>query len=161
MAAYVTHFVHAWTELYSNSAPLRTVVAFVHVAGLVGGGGAAIATDRAMLRVTRRDIVMLPEHVTSIRNTHRIVLAGLTAIIGSGVLLFAADVPTYSVSRIFWIKMAMVALLMINGAVLVRIGADTRPADERPRRAMRRTATISLALWFLITLAGSALPNIG
>ena len=160
MNSLVAHFVDAWSTLYSNSAALRTLVAFVHIAGLVGGGGAAIAADRATLLATRRGAVVARNQLLSIHHTHRIVVLGLAAVIVSGLLLFAADIDTYAVSKVFWLKMAMVALLMINGAVLVRVAGANRAADERVRRTLRWTSATSLCLWFLITLAGAGLPNI-
>src|SRR3954469_24731138 len=107
MPAFVPHLVSWWAALYSGSAVLRTVVAFFHVAGLVGGGGAAVAADRAALKATRRGAPVARVELDAIHHTHRVVLLGLTAVIVSGVLLFAADVDTYAVSRLFWIKMAM------------------------------------------------------
>lgn len=160
MPAFVPHLVAAWAALYSGSAVLRTLVGFVHVAGLVGGGGAAVAADRATLVATRHGSSVRREQVDRIHSTHRVVLAGLTGVIVSGVLLFAADVDTYAPSRLFWIKMAMVATLMVNGAILVRVGRGSAVPDEKTRRTMRWTASISLALWFLTTLAGAGLPNI-
>lgn len=160
MPAFVPHLVAAWAALYSGSAVLRTLVSFVHVAGLVAGGGAAIAADRATLRATRKGMVVRREQIDGIHNTHRIVIIGLGGVIVSGVLLFAADVATYAPSRLFWIKMGMVAALMINGALLVRVGRGVAVPDDRTRRTMRWTASVSLALWFLTTLAGAGLPNI-
>lgn len=160
MPAFVPHLVAAWAAFYSGSGFLRTLVAFVHVAGLVGGGGAAVAADRATLLATRKGSMVQREQIDGINNTHRVVLIGLAGVIVSGVLLFAADVATYAPSRLFWIKMVMVAALMVNGAVLVRLGRGMTMPDERMRRTMRLTASISLALWFLITLAGAGLPNI-
>ena len=160
MTAALSQAVQSWTDVYSHSSLLRTLVGFVHVAGLVGGGGAAIAADRATLKATRGALVGRDE-LTAIHTTHRVVVAGLAAVILSGVLLFAADVDTYSVSRIFWVKMGMVGALMINGALLVRVGRDGRVPDPGMRHALRRMTVISMALWFLTTLAGAALPNIG
>jgi hypothetical protein len=160
MGTLVSHFVGAWASLYSNSAMLRTFVAFVHIAGLVGGGGAAIAADRGTLRATRRGAVIGRPQLESIHHTHRTVVFGLAAVIVSGLLLFAADVETYAVSKVFWLKMAMVAGLMVNGAVLVRVAGNPRGSAEHTRRTLRWTAAASLALWFLITLAGAGLPNI-
>jgi uncharacterized membrane protein len=160
MPAFVPHFVTWWAALYSGSAVLRTVVAFFHVAGLVGGGGAAIAADRATLRATRRGVQFGRHQIDAIHNTHRVVLYGLAAVIVSGVLLFAADVDTYAPSKLFWIKMGMVAALMLNGAMLVRVGRNNAAADERTRRTLRWTAAVSLSLWFLTTLVGAGLPNI-
>jgi hypothetical protein len=160
MPAFLAHLVARWAELYSASASLRTLVAFVHIGGLVGGGGAAVVADRATLMATRRGAAIGREQLAALNNTHRIVIVGLAAVIVSGVLLFAADLETYATSRVFWIKMGMVAALMINGAVLTRLAAGTRAPDEKLRRSLRWAALLSVSLWFLTTLAGAALPNI-
>lgn len=160
MPAFLPHLVGWWAALYGGSALLRTLVAFVHIAGLVGGGGAAVSADRATLKATRRGIAMTRAQIETIHNTHGVVIFGLAAVIVSGVLLFAADVPTYAPSKLFWIKMAMVGALMINGAMLVRAARVGPSAGEHTRRTMRWTASVSLALWFLTTLAGAGLPNI-
>ena len=160
MPSFIPHLVGWWAAFYSGSAVMRTLVSFVHVAGLVSGGGAAVAADRATLKATRHGRAVTREQIESIHHTHRIVLVGLAAVIASGLLLFAADVATYAPSKLFWLKMGMVALLMINGAILVRVGRGRRSPDDRARRTMRWTAGISLALWFLTTLAGAGLPNL-
>jgi len=160
MPIFLTHVIARWAEIYSGSAALRTVVAFVHVAGLVGGGGAAVVADRATLIATRRGSVLGRERLEAIHNTHWIVVLGLAAVIVSGVLLFAADLETYAASRVFWTKMAMVAALMINGAVLTQLGRRGQPADARLQQSLRWAAAISVTLWFLTTLAGTALPNV-
>lgn len=159
MPGSVSHLVAGWAALYSGSAVLRTMVSFVHVAGLVSGGGAAIVADRATLRATRPGMVVTPDQIDGILGAHRIVVAGLAAVIASGVLLFAADVQTYAVSKLFWIKMAMVVVLMINGAILVGAGQRAKSSGRTPR-TLRWTAAVSLAFWFLTTLAGAGLPNI-
>jgi hypothetical protein len=160
MPGFVSHAVVWWAALYSGSAVMRTFVSFFHVAGLAGGGGAAISADRATLRATRRGLPITREQIDHIHQTHRVVILGLAAVIVSGVLLFAADVPTYAPSKLFWLKMAMVAALMINGAFLVRVGRGVQMPDDKTRRTMRWTAGLSLALWFLTTLVGAGLPNI-
>jgi uncharacterized membrane protein len=160
MPAFVPHVVAGWAALYSGSAVLRTLVSFFHVAGLVSGGGAAVAADRATLKATRRGATVTRDQIASIHNTHRVVIVSLAAVIVSGVLLFAADVDTYAPSKLFWIKMAMVGLMMVNGTILVRVGRGVDTPDEPIRRKMRWTAAVSLALWFLTTLAGVGLPNI-
>jgi hypothetical protein len=139
---------------------MRTFVSFFHVAGLVGGGGAAISADRATLRATRGGLPVTREQIDHLHHTHHIVILGLAAVIISGVLLFAADVPTYAPSKLFWLKMLMVAGLMVNGAFLVRVGHGVQMPDEKTRRTLRWTAGLSLALWFLTTLMGAGLPNI-
>ena len=160
MLGFISHLVAWWAAFYSGSAVMRTLVSFVHFAGLVGGGGAAISADRATLKATRRGRPVTRGQIDAIHHTHRVVILGLAGVIVSGVLLFAGDVATYAPSKLFWLKMVMVAALMINGAFLVRVGHGVRMLDERTRRTMRWTAGLSLALWFLTTLVGAGLPNI-
>jgi len=160
MLGFISHLVAWWAAFYSGSAVIRTLISFVHLAGLVGGGGAAISADRATLKATRRGLRVTREQIDAIHQTHRVVILGLAGVIVSGVLLFAGDVATYAPSKLFWLKMVMVAALMINGAFLVRVGHRVQRPDERTRRTMRWTAGLSLALWFLTTLVGAGLPNI-
>jgi predicted tellurium resistance membrane protein TerC len=96
-----------------------------------------------------------------VQKTHNIVLAGLAVVIASGVLLFAADLDAYLVSKLFWIKMALVVALMINGAILTR--AERRLSSNLGNSwgTLQWTAIASLSLWFLTTFIGTALPNIG
>ncbi len=160
LAAALRDAATDWGSYYSNHAVLRTIVEFAHIGGLVVAGGAAMVADRGILAASRRhdtDRTLL----TSVRNTHAVVLIGLVAVMSSGVLLLAADLDTYVASRLFWLKMALVALLMINGLVLTR--AERRAATGRDTswRTLRWTATASLALWFLTTLIGTGLLNIG
>jgi hypothetical protein len=160
MTGLISSAMQGWTSFYSSHAAVRTCVGFVHVAGLVSGGGAAISADRATLLAARLDGAARAAQLTAVRNTHRVVVAGLAAVIASGLLLFAADVETYATSVIFWTKMALVGLLLANGWLIVR-AERLAGADAASWRALRRGALVSLLLWFLTTLAGAALPNIG
>ena len=69
----------------------------------------------------------------------------------------AADLETFLNSRLFWIKMGIVALLLMNGGLLVL-------AERAPRRAARATrgwarlrlvSAASLVLWLSALLAGT------
>jgi uncharacterized membrane protein len=151
-----------WGSFYSNHAVLRTLVAFAHIGGLVVAGGAAMVADRAVLASVRRgDELEREALLVSVRNTHAVVLTGLIAVMASGVLLFAADLDTYLASRLFWIKMALIVLLMINGLALAAAERRAAVGHEASWGVLRWTATASLALWFLTTLAGVGLLNIG
>ena len=160
MPAFISHVVAAWAALYSGSAVLRTLVSFVHVAGLVGGGGAAIAADRATLKATRRGLAVTREQIDAIHHTHRVVILGLAARDRQRRAAVRRRCRDLRASKLFWLKMVMVAALMVNGAILVRVGHGVQMPDERTRRTMRWTAGLSLALWFLTTLVGAGLPNI-
>ena len=150
-----------WSSLYSNHAVLRTSLEFLHVGGLVAGGGCAVAADRMTLMASRDDAGGRTLRLTLLKGIHRVVLAGLAVVIVSGVLMFGADVDTFLTSTVFWMKMGLLTLLMANGAVLVRAERQAERGDQTAWTRLTYTATASLALWFLTTLAGAALPNIG
>jgi len=52
-------------------------------------------------------------------------------------------------------------LLLANGALLLAGERQAKRGEPRARARLQYAATVSLLLWFLTTLAGAALPNIG
>jgi hypothetical protein len=157
----LTQLLESWSALYSSHAALRTGIQFLHIAGLVAGGGAAIAADLATITAARAKSAALAVQLQLLKRTHPIVIGGLAALCVSGVLLFAADVDTYWSSRVFWLKMVLVGVLVLNGLVLVSGERNVANAEARAWRRLHIVATLSLVLWFMTTLAGSALTNLG
>jgi hypothetical protein len=153
--------IDAWVSLYANHAALRTGVEFAHIGGLLAGGGCAVTADFATLVAIREGPAARATHLHLLQRTHRLVVFGLVALAISGLLLFAADVQTFLYSRIFWLKMGLMALLLINGLMLLRGERLVTRGDVDAWRRLHFTAVSSLVLWFLTTLAGAALPNIG
>ncbi len=161
MLASLAHAAATWAAWYSDSPMLRTGVGFAHVGGLLGGGGAAIAEDRAMLAALRLDEDARVSRVRAQRLAHRVVLTGLAVVVGSGLLLFAADWDTYLYSAVFWLKMLLVLLLLVNGVLLTQAEHAALRREARAWPRLRFAAIVSLTLWTLTTLAGAALPNVG
>jgi hypothetical protein len=157
----IQQLLETWTSIYSNHAALKTGISFMHIAGLVAGGGGAITVDLATITAARTRSSALTAQLHLLKRTHTVVLVGLVALVISGVLLFAADVDTYLVSRIFWLKMGLIGVLLANGVLLLRSERDATHAEAHAWTRLHFIATVSLILWFLITLAGAALPNIG
>ena len=157
----MTDLLQTWGSFYANHAAIRTLVAFLHVGALIAGGGLAVATDRIMLTGVVDDGSSRRPLLDRLQSTHGPVIASLVLLAISGVLLFASDFETFLHSKFFWAKMGLVALLVINGRVLW--GAERRAlsGDHSAWRTLRLSAIASLALWFLTTLGGVALPNIG
>ena len=154
-----SHIIETWASVYANSSTIRTLLGFAHVAGLIVGGGSAIAADRGVLRAVRRAPSELSAHLTTIRNAHSIVIVSLAVVMASGLLLAAADTETFLHSTLFWLKMGLVALLLVNGAFMRH--AERAPSGARPRWTLLAIASgASLTLWLLTTLAGAALPNV-
>jgi hypothetical protein len=153
--------IESWNALYSGHAALRLAVEFVHIGGLLAGGGCAITADLATISAARDSSIAQVTELRVLRRTHELVLVGLIALFISGALLFFADLDTYLYSRLFWLKMCLVLLLLINGALLLAGERRVRAGDALAWTRLHRTAVTSLVLWFLTTLIGAALPNIG
>ena len=159
MQEFIQEFFVNWASFYSNHAAMRTLIGFLHIGGLLIGGGLAISADRMTLRAARRGASERASQLSALGDTHRIVLVSLVAVMISGFLLFAADSENFLHSILFWVKMGLVGALMANGFLLIR--AERRAAVDADNgwKWLTIASTISVALWMLTTLAGAALPN--
>jgi hypothetical protein len=159
--AHIAGLMTSWGSFYANHAAARTLVAFAHIGALIAGGGIAIAADRSTLHALHQGDSTRRLQLEALHGTHRIVIGSLALIAASGLLLFASDFATFLYSRFFWMKMGLVALLIVNGAVLYRAEHRALQDDAGAWRTLRVTAIASIVLWLLTTLGGVALPNIG
>jgi len=166
LVATLTQLFAPWNELYANSRLIESLVTSLHLVAMMIGGGIAIAADRDTLRATRTSAGMGPEVLERLTGTHRPVLLALTVLLLTGLALATADIETFSQSPAFLIKLSIVALLVINGAVLVtterQLGRGA-PVEAVPRlwRRLRLTARFSLVLWVCTVVAGAVLVNAG
>jgi uncharacterized membrane protein len=159
----LTRMLEPWAHLYADSKIVAMLVTFGHVASLLMAGGLAVATDRATLRALRLAASERGRHLDELAGVHRLVVGGLALSVVTGVLLFASDVETFVGSWIFWAKMALVIVLLVNGYLMTRAERAVRgdSAGSSPSWAhLRRTALVSVGLWYVITLAGVALANV-
>jgi hypothetical protein len=157
----LSHVIESWVSLYANHATLRTGVEFLHIGGLVAGGGCAITADLATITALRDGSATRSTQLHVLEQTHRIVVMGLVGLVVSGLLLFGADVQTFLYSRVFWLKMGLILMLLINGLLLLRGERQVKRGGAQAWTRLHYTAVASLVLWCLTTLAGAALPNIG
>lgn len=162
-------FLAPWQAAYGDSTVISTTVTTVHVVALVFGAGLAIAADRATLRNASKSESDRLHLLQEIGATHRPVLIALAAMFASGVALAAADIKTFAQSPVFWLKLGLIALLLLNGAVLERTESALRKGNSlailSPMRSgimwkrMRRSAVYSIALWTATIIAGTVLVN--
>jgi hypothetical protein len=152
--------IDTWASMYANSGAIRSGMAFAHVGGLLGGGGCAIAADLWTLKASRRGNASVRTELERLHGVHRIVVANLAIVVVSGLLLMAADLEAYLASTTFWIKMALVVALLINGAALVRTSLRISANDTRAVQRLRIVSMVSLTLWFATTFMGAVLPNV-
>jgi len=117
----------------------------------------------ASLRLRHDEPGARARHLAELGSVHPLVLSALTLSLLSGLALLAADLDTFLGSWVFWLKMALVAALLANGAVMTRLertlGAPGAESSDQWSR-LRGIAITSLTLWLAITLAGVTLTNI-
>lgn len=157
LPAALQHGIDAWSSMYNDHTAVRIGVTFCHLAGLMAGGGLAVAADRATLRLATRSAAERTAHLDELHAIHRVVISGLVVTFVSGLLLLGADLETLTGSRVFWTKMGLVTLLIANGALMRRAeeAARTAPSTGWPR--LHRASLVSLILWFAIVFAGTVL----
>ena len=159
--ASVAELTAPWAQRYEDSVFLQSLVMFVHLGSLLLAGGFAIAADRAALRAARPDgsAWRIPA-LEQIAATHGPVLVGLALALVSGVLLLAADVETFLGSPVLWLKLALIAVLLVNGAVLRRAQHAASGDPAIPGwDGLRNAAARSMALWFALVLVSVVMVN--
>jgi uncharacterized membrane protein len=152
-----------WNKFYSHSKTAVTIVVFLHIGGLLLAGGFAIAADRMTIRSINSAANARAAQLKELAATHRWVITGLVLVVISGLAMLASDIETFWGSWIYWLKMTLVILLLVNGFAMTRIEAalEADPNSETSPKwnTLHRTAIASLVLWFATTAVGVALAN--
>lgn len=148
--ASVVTMVQPWATFYSNSQPVSIGITFLHLAGVMVGGGRAVAADADLLGA------MVPDDavVTRIGQAHRIVIPALILTTLTGLLMVAGDLETFAESTAFAVKLVTVALLGANGALLWAAERRLSRRDGGGWSVARLAAGASITLWLLTLLAG-------
>jgi hypothetical protein len=144
-----------WAAAYGDHRLLSVSIRFLHIAGLVVGGGTAMITDRAILRGARGNADERASAIVSLHRSHLTVVPALVLVVATGVLLSAADLSTFFASPIYWVKLGLVSVLFINGAGLV--AAERLAARKDAWRRLAFGSAASLALWIVLLFVGTLL----
>jgi hypothetical protein len=164
-------FAEPWRRAFAQSPLLSTLILFGHLGGLLAAGGLTVASDRATLRLDPRDEVGRRRHLAELARMQGSIWCAFTIALLSGALLFFADVEAFAVSPIFWTKMSLVALLVVNARTSARLDAalrrdsdavgpdEARQAHDPRWRRRRASAVASAMLWFGLVLSGAALAS--
>src|SRR6266571_2127746 len=126
----VSQLLAGWARLYGHT-PVSATVTYLHLVGILVGGGVAVAADRASLRLSPETLPDWRTELDRLAAVHRWV--------------------------VFWTKMGLVALLIGNGYARLRTEIALRQGSLAAWSWFRRTSTASLVLWFLVLLAGTLL----
>jgi hypothetical protein len=144
-----------WSSTYSDDRLVSVSVRFLHIAGLVIGGGTSVATDRVVLRAWHGDQAARSAALGALTRAHRTVVPALVIVVATGVLMTAADTATFFASPIYWTKIALVALLFANGAGL--IAAERAAGRLAAWRRLAIGSAASLVLWVVLLFVGTLL----
>jgi len=151
------HIIARWARLYADSKTVSTSFTFLHLAGVLVGGGFAVAADRGALRLSPERESDWSRDLANLTTVHRWVIAGLALTFVTGFFMMLADLDTFLPSVVFWTKMGLIALLIANGYLRVRAEAALLNGAASAWRRLRGTTIVSLVLWFAVLLAGTIL----
>lgn len=154
LPAFVSSAVDSWAAFYGDHRMVSVTVRYLHLAGLVVGAGTALAADRRILGAGRSGPAARAELLPALRASHRVVVPALALVMVTGALMTASDTDTFFASRLYWSKMGLVALLLLNGLGL--LAAERAAERERPNawRWLTLVSGASLVLWLAILFAG-------
>jgi len=151
----VPQLLAQWAHFYGHTSVTASVT-YLHLVGVLVGGGVAVATDRAALRLSPAKPDW-PQELDRLASVHRWVLAGLALIFASGLLMMFAELDHVATSAVFWTKMGLVALLLGNGYIRMRAEQALRLGGAAGWGRFRWASLASLMLWFAVLLAGTLL----
>ncbi len=163
-----------WADVFADHHVVSTSVIAAHIVSMFVAGGMAIGADRAILRSKPGTADAVRAVVADLSTTHSVVIGGLASTVLTGAALLASDVGTFAVSRVFWIKMSAVVLLLLNGLRMQRAekrvmgslaGVPIRttemqvPFPKKEWGGIRSAAGTSLVMWLVIVVLGVVLTN--
>ena len=154
--------VQPWADFYSHHKSVSAAFTWLHLSALTIGGGAAVTSDRMLLRLRGADTDERRRRLVDFSKTHGVVIAALTVSALTGVSMLLSDVKTFLVSPVYWTKMGLIVVLLANGYGLVRtergLATDPSPGNRLWSR-FALGARASIALWLSTVLAGVLLMN--
>jgi hypothetical protein len=158
----VVALVKPWADFYSDSKPAATIVTFLHIAGIMVGGGFAMFSDRAALKAVKGSDDDRHRILRDFAAVHRPVLTALTVVVISGAAMMLADAETFLVSPVYYTKIGLFALLLANGWVMRetehKLAKDPMAGNKLWGR-FTLGARASIALWLMTAFVGVALTN--
>lgn len=169
LVAAVAQAMQPWQTFYAEHTAVSTFVLFLHLSALVLAAGLAVANDRSLIGA---GVVATDEQLTRLEQlsqSHRSVIQALVLSFASGALLLFADFEAFLAMRAFWIKAALIVLLILNATMMqrrerqLRLNAHNQQVNPllnaKLWSGLRRHAFTSLTLWFGIVLAGTAMTS--
>lgn len=133
-----------------------------HVLGAVLGMGGATMADLLFFNFLK-DFRITKKEAEILGLLSNVILSAMFLLFVTGLALYLSDVPRFSTSPTFFGKMAIVAVLIINGVLMhtyvapVMIHISFRKKDFKPGHAMHKLRAIAFAMgsisissWYIV-----------
>lgn len=146
--------VDSWAAYYGNHRMVSVTVRALHLCGLALGGGTALVVDRRVLSVLRKGAAARDGVAAELGRSHRVVVPALALVVTTGLLMTASDTSTFLSSPLYWTKLSLVGLLLLNGTGL--LAAERAVNRGRPSgwSWLALVSGLSFALWLVIVYFG-------
>lgn len=156
----ISELAQPWADWYNHNKVAQGGVIWLHIAGIMVGGGLAISSDRAALRAVKGTVDERTHVLHEFSQVHRTVIAALAVVVVSGLLMMLADAENLLPSPVYWVKMGLFATLLLNGWLIQQnerqLTLDPSPGNVRWQR-FKVSAIASITLWLLVALGGVTL----
>src|SRR5438093_7883152 len=96
----VSQLLAGWARLYGHT-PVSATVTYLHLVGILVGGGVAVAADRASLRLSPETLPDWRTELDRLAAVHRWGVCGLALIFASGLAGTVAHVDILGPSVVF------------------------------------------------------------
>jgi uncharacterized membrane-anchored protein len=149
--SFFSSAVESWAGYYGDHRMVSVTVRFLHLGALLLGGGTALAADRQVLTTPR---AARGASLRALDASHRIVVPSLALVVITGLLMTASDVSTFVNSRLYWTKMGLVTLLLLNGTALLAFERRAKLGRDAGFTGLAVVSILSLLLWLVILFFG-------
>jgi hypothetical protein len=147
-----------WSGYYGNHQLVSVSIRYLHLTAILLGGGTALFADRQVLQSLRSRTDERPAVLTVLDRAHSHVIPWMVLLGITGALMAFADTETFWASKVFWIKMSLVALLVCNGIALMILERRIhRSGITTAWNSLAFVSTLSAILWLTTLFLGTLL----
>lgn len=154
LPAFLASAVDSWSAYYGDHRMVSVTVRWLHLGGLIVGGGTALVADRRVFAGVRAGGRAREASLAELDGSHRVVLPALAMVVMTGLLMTASDLSTFVNSRLYWMKLGLVALLLLNGTGLLVAERAARRGRASGWSWLAVVSGASFVLWLVILYFG-------
>jgi hypothetical protein len=154
LPAFLTSAVAGWASYYGDHRMVSVTVRWLHLGALILGGGTALLADRRVLAGIRAGGPAREASLAELDGSHRVVVPSLALVVLTGLLMTASDTATFLSSRLYWMKLGLVALLLLNGTGLLAAERAAKRGRASGWSWLAIVSGVSFVLWLVILYFG-------